>query len=115
MKPSKKLQSQLTRLADQGSFHLSRPLKIELKELAEALEARELLNLDCATCVRDTMNSVNHVLRKAKETPVLQKRMTMDIKPEQLKWNELRKHATAKGIKVHGKNRVQILNALHEL
>jgi len=105
MKISEQLQSQLDRLKKIGSFSISRPQKQELAELVKDIGAPELLNLDCGTCVRTAMHNLNNYLKQVDSVPILSMntthtvRMTMDKKPNEMTFNELRAKAKTNGFK----------------
>lgn len=99
------------------------------RELANIYEANwnprwgaEKINLGCPGCVRDMMKSlcaeweklqVEHKFPKVEPVTVLNH---VDRPPfEMMKWGELRKYATEKGINVKGKKKADILAELKEL
>ena len=99
--PSKELKGQMTRLGKTGSFRLSMTLKEELRNLTVEYGVRELVNLSCGSCLRMAMHDVKSYLDRLDSKPVLS--MTMEKKPTEMSYHELRRHAKAKGIKT-GKN-----------
>lgn len=97
MKPSKELQTQLDRLSNTGAFAVSTTLKKELQELTVSIGVNKLINLDCGTCVRQSMHQVNAHFRKS--TPVLSMNMVKSV--NEMTFSELRKSAKAKGFKIN--------------
>lgn len=115
MKLSKGLQSQMDRLTKTGSFALNMNQKRELQTLIEETGYSPLTNLDCGVCVRNALHNLNAYLQHFDAVPVLQmnKKMTMDVKNENLSFNELRKKAKAKGMKFKNPTKQQLIDALN--
>lgn len=108
MKPSTDLQLQMNKLQNIGSFRLSTFHKKELVKLLESNSLPVLANLSCGTCVRKSMYDLirfnDHrgstpVLQKAPSNGVLSRPMSMDKKPTEMNYKELRATCKAKGIK----------------
>lgn len=112
MKISNELEGQLKRLADQGAFALSHPMKIELKEYAELIGAMPLTNLDCPTCIRNTMHSVNAIRKQKSSTPVLQMKMVNNLNEK--KYSELKKLAKEMGLSVGRVSKDELIKAIED-
>tara|TARA_R110001606_G_scaffold56821_1_gene137647 strand:+ start:6298 stop:6645 length:348 start_codon:yes stop_codon:yes gene_type:complete len=105
MKPSKGLQYQLDKLSNIGSFRLTTVQKNELKDILEFNSLHPLTNLSCGTCVRKSLHDLNSFYKRKESIPVLQ--MSMDKKPTEMNYKELRAACKAKQIKT-GKNPTKI-------
>ncbi len=114
MNISDKLKAQIERLQNTGAFVLGRTEKIELAELTKEIGCRELVNLDCGTCVRNAMYDVASFMNQKQERPKLQMKMVKS--PENMTYQELRRTAKAKGINL-GANptKAEIIKAINEL
>lgn len=114
MKVSDKLKAQIERLQNTGAFVLGRTEKVELAELTKSIGCRELVNLDCGTCVRNAMYDVASFMNQKEERPKLQMKMVKSA--QEMTYQELRKTAKAKGIKL-GANptKAQLIKAINEL
>lgn len=66
MKVSKQTQGQLDRLAKTGAFSTNSEILTEVKELFEALDEDNKLDVNCGTCVKNAMYGI---LKAQKETP----------------------------------------------
>lgn len=112
MEVSDKLRAQIERLQNTGAFVLGRTEKVELAELTKAVGCRELVNLDCGTCVRNAMYDVGAFLNQKQERPKLQK-MHMVKRPDEMNYHELRREAKRRNINL-GKNptKQELINAL---
>lgn len=94
------LKAQLDRFQKVRAAKLSYPQKRELAALTKEYGLRELQNLECGTCVRNAMDDVIAYLHKDKQAPVLQKvTLKMVKEPKDMKFHELRKYLSDKGIK----------------
>lgn len=97
MKVSDGLKAEAKRLQKSGSFKLNVPQKRELADYNKENGLRELSNLGCSTCVRDSLYSFAKHLDTYKDAPVLQK-LDMQKKPRDMKFPELKSFCKAKGI-----------------
>jgi len=97
MKVSDKLQAQIIRLMQTGSFSISMNEKRELAELTKHIGCTELINLDCGTCIRNAMYDVSAYQQQMESRPVLQFKGVKD--PATMTYQELRKAVKDKGIK----------------
>lgn len=97
MKVSDKLKEQIERLQNTGAFVLGRTEKVELAELTRAIGCRELVNLDCGTCVRNAMYDVGAFLKQKEDRPKLQMKMIKTV--HEMNYQELRREAKRRNIK----------------
>ena len=111
MKLSEGLKFQMNKLSDIGSFRLTQPQKEELRDILNLFELPELVNLSCGTCVRKSLHDLNSFYKRRKSIPVLQ--MSMDKKPNEMSYKELRAACKAKQIKT-GRNptKIQLIKLL---
>jgi len=112
MQISSQLQSQLNRLRKTGAFSISIQSKQELGTLIEQVGGRPYTNYNCGTCTRNAMQELNNFLHMKQSKPVLQ--MTMDKKPEEMSYIELRKACKNKNIKTgRNPNKQELINLLN--
>lgn len=106
--------SQVERLRNTGAFAISRHEAEELARITKEIGCRELVNLSCGSCVRNAMYDLSAYLNQKQDRPKLQ--MKMVKRPENMTYQELRKTAKAKGIKL-GSNptKQQLIDAINEL
>jgi len=117
MKISEGLQGQLDRMKKSGSFSVNVLQKQELTELIERIGGRPYTNHRCGTCTRDAMHQLNAFLQQKKTTPVLQVntvKMTMDKKPEEMSYQELKKTCKEKGIKAGRVGKKELIKLLND-
>ena len=83
------LKAQMKRLQDTGSFSVNMIQKQELAKLTKEIGCRELVNLDCGTCVRNAMYDVKNFAEQYKTKPLLQFKGVKS--PAEMSYQEMRK------------------------
>jgi hypothetical protein len=89
---------QVKRLQTTGAFAVNAVQKQEIARFTKENGLRELQNLDCSTCVRDSLYSIGRYLQDQTKTPRLLKDK-MVKRPKDMKRPELMKACKDKGIK----------------
>ena len=98
MKLSKEVQEQVHRLQKTGSFALNRTQKIEVKQYTEFHHLKLLTNLDCSTCVRDSLYSIARFLKQPEKPKLVKDKMVKQHKDMTVK--ELKKACKDKNISI---------------
>lgn len=91
---------QVNRLQTTGAFAVNAVQKQEIARFTKENGLRELQNVDCSTCVRDSLYSIGTFLQDQKKTPRLLKDK-MVKRPEDMKRPELMRACKDKGLKFY--------------
>jgi len=98
MSLSNEIIQQVERLQNTGAFSVNASQKKEIARFTKEHGLKELQNMNCATCVRDSLFSIARYLKNKKKTPRLIKDK-MVKKPEDMKRPELMSACKDKGLK----------------